>query len=106
MNLSERPNRHRSAPIVRWDDAARAQLRSSSGDLVETIAARGEADVFVGLVERRLDPAYRLARAILLADQEAEDAVQDACLAAWRERRSLRDHARFDAWFDRILINR
>jgi RNA polymerase sigma-70 factor (ECF subfamily) len=73
---------------------------------VETIAARGEADVFVGLVERRLDPAYRLARAILLADQEAEDAVQDACLAAWRERRSLRDHARFDAWFDRILINR
>jgi len=23
-----------------------------------------------------------------------------------RERRSLRDHARFDAWFDRILINR
>ena len=73
---------------------------------MESIAARGEADVFVGLIERHLDPAYRLARAILLADQEAEDAVQDACLAAWRERRSLRDHARFEAWFDRILINR
>ena len=43
---------------------------------MESIAARGEADVFVRLVERHLGPAYRLARAILLADQEAEDAVQ------------------------------
>jgi RNA polymerase sigma-70 factor (ECF subfamily) len=49
--------------------------------------------------------AYRLARAILLDDAEAEDAVQDACLAAWRRRSSLRDEALFTTWFDRILIN-
>jgi len=49
--------------------------------------------------------AYRLARAILLDDAEAEDAVQDACLAAWRRRSSLRDEALFSTWFDRILIN-
>jgi RNA polymerase sigma-70 factor (ECF subfamily) len=49
--------------------------------------------------------AYRLARAILLDDAEAEDAVQDACLAAWRKHSSLRDGALFTTWFDRILIN-
>ena len=58
-----------------------------------------------GLVTARVTDAYRLARAILLDDTEAEDAVQEASLAAWRRRDSLRDPARFEPWFDRILIN-
>jgi RNA polymerase sigma factor (sigma-70 family) len=57
------------------------------------------------LVLAHLGDAYRLARAILLDDHEAEDAVQEASLSAWRRQRSLRDRDRFDAWFDRILIN-
>jgi len=57
------------------------------------------------LIDRRVEPAYRLARAILLDDGEAEDVVQDAALTAWRGRAGLRDGARFDAWFDRIVIN-
>jgi RNA polymerase sigma factor (sigma-70 family) len=72
---------------------------------VETVAARDAADDFVGLIERRIDPAYRLARAILADEAEAEDAVQDACIAAWRRRRSLRERTSFDPWFDRIVIN-
>ena len=64
----------------------------------------GAIDI-VGLVTARVADAYRLARAILLDDAEAEDAVQEASLAAWRRRDSLRDPARFDAWFDRILVN-
>lgn len=63
-----------------------------------------EKDALVALAERGLGPAYRLARAILLDDQEAEDAVQDACVAAWRRRSSLRDRQRFGPWFDRIVI--
>ena len=66
--------------------------------------SEGGADV-VGLVLARLRDAYRLARAILLDDGEAEDAVQEASLAAWRRQGSLRDAARFDVWFDRILVN-
>ena len=66
----------------------------------------GREDPLARRVEERLRPAYRLARAILLDDADAEDAVQDACLVAWRERSSLRDPDRFGAWFDRILINR
>ena len=57
------------------------------------------------LVLARLDDSFRLARAILLDDGEAEDAVQEASLSAWRRRSSLRDMDRFDAWFDRILVN-
>ncbi len=57
------------------------------------------------LVVARLGDSYRLARAILLDDSEAEDAVQEASLSAWRRRTSLRDADRFDAWFDRILVN-
>lgn len=58
-----------------------------------------------GLVMARLGDSYRLARAILLDEGEAEDAVQEASLAAWRHRDSLRDEGRFDAWFERILVN-
>jgi len=66
----------------------------------------GTGDIDVGrLVLAHLGDAYRLARAILLDDHEAEDAVQEASLAAWRKHRSLRDRASFDAWFDRILVN-
>ena len=72
---------------------------------MDSVVEQGRSEVFVGLVERRLVVAYRLARAILLDGAEAEDAVQDACLAAWRSRASLRDPARFEAWFDRILVN-
>jgi RNA polymerase sigma-70 factor (ECF subfamily) len=57
------------------------------------------------LVMARIGDAYRLARAILLDDTEAEDAVQEAALVAWRRFGSLRDPASFDAWFDRILVN-
>jgi RNA polymerase sigma-70 factor (ECF subfamily) len=70
---------------------------------VAVVTERG-ADVG-SLVMARLGDAYRLARAILLDDGEAEDAVQEASLSAWRRQRSLRDPAKFEAWFDRILIN-
>lgn len=63
------------------------------------------ADTFRELVDRHLDAAYRLAGVILNDRVEAEDAVHDAAVAAWRGFPGLRDPARFDAWFRRILVN-
>ena len=64
------------------------------------------ARTFDALVDRRaLDRAYRTARLILLDPVEAEDATHDAALAAWRRFGELRDPARFEAWFGRILVN-
>lgn len=56
-------------------------------------------------IEAHLDRAYRLAKAILADGGEAEDAVQEASLLAWRRGDSLRDPTRFEAWFERILVN-
>ena len=66
--------------------------------------ARRDA-AFLLLANEHLDRAYRLARAILRDAVEAQDATHDAFVQAWRKWDSLRDPERFDAWFDRILIN-
>jgi RNA polymerase sigma-70 factor, ECF subfamily len=72
---------------------------------LEAVAVTEQGADVGSLVLRRIGDSYRLARAILLDDAEAEEAVQEASLAAWRQRRSLRDPDRFDQWFDRILVN-
>lgn len=60
---------------------------------------------FEQLLERHLADAYRLA-ALLLSDRtEAEDVTHDAAIRAWEAWPSLRDVSRFDAWFQRILVN-
>ena len=48
---------------------------------------------------------YRVARTILQADADCEDAVQEALARAWRFRDSLREELYFDTWLVRILIN-
>jgi RNA polymerase sigma factor (sigma-70 family) len=60
---------------------------------------------FVRLADEHLDRAYRLARAILRDPVEAQDATHDAFVQAWRRWDTLRDRSRFEAWFDRILVN-
>ena len=79
----------------------------STGDLTLLERARaGDADAFERLMDARLDRAYRMAFAILRTDWDARDACQDAFVAAWRELPRLRDITRFDAWLDRIVVNR
>jgi RNA polymerase sigma-70 factor, ECF subfamily len=62
-------------------------------------------DAFVRLADEHLDKAYRLARAILRDPVEAQDATHDAFVQAWRKWETLRDRSKFEAWFDRILVN-
>ena len=57
------------------------------------------------MADQRLDGSYRLATAILGDASQSQDAVHDAVLLAWERWSSLRDQARFDAWFDRIVVN-
>lgn len=71
---------------------------------IETARA-DRAAAFRTFVDRRLDEHYRLAAVILGDSVEAEDAVHDAAVLAWRRWSSLRDRNRFDAWFGRILVN-
>ena len=64
-----------------------------------------QAAAFRWLADRHLDSSYRLARAIMRNSAEAEDATHDAFIQAWRHWGELRDSARFEQWFTRILVN-
>jgi RNA polymerase sigma-70 factor (ECF subfamily) len=68
-------------------------------------AARGDAAAFDALIRPRLDRLFRMAMAITRHEVDARDAVQEACVLAWRELPRLRDPARFDAWMSQILVN-
>ena len=68
-----------------------------------SVAARRQR--FLGRARPALDRAYRLAGLLLSSAPEAEDAVQDALVIAWQRFDDLREADRFDAWFDRIVVN-
>jgi len=70
---------------------------------VEQTSPRAQA--FVRLADEHLDASYRLARAIMRDPADAQDATHDAFVQAWRKWSTLRDPARFQQWFDRILVN-
>lgn len=72
-------------------------------DEPDALTARREA--FERLTDQRLGRAYRLASLILRDRSDAEDAVHDAAVVAWSRFDELRDPARFEAWFDRIVVN-
>ncbi len=63
------------------------------------------ATAFAALLDRGLETHYRLAAVILGDPVEAEDAVHDAAVVAWRSFAGLRERDRFEAWFGRILVN-
>lgn len=71
----------------------------------ERVYARPREVAFARLADAHLARAYRLAALLLGSELDAQDAVQDAAAAAWRSFPDLRDVERFDAWFDRILVN-
>ena len=78
-------------------------MADSRPTVVEPPTERAQA--FLRLADHHLDAAYRLARAILRDPTEAQDATHDAFEQAWRKWPTLRDPARFEPWFDRILVN-
>ena len=78
---------------------------ATDAQLVER-AGFGDEVAFGQLVEGRIDRAFRTATAILGNEADARDATQDAFTSAWVNLPRLRDVERFDAWLNRILMNR
>jgi RNA polymerase sigma factor (sigma-70 family) len=71
--------------------------------LVEQAMA-GDHDAFAELARARIGRLYAVAVLILRDPGRAEDATQEALVAAWRDLSSLRDPDRFDAWLRRLLV--
>ena len=76
----------------------------SDADLAGRIAAHDQA-AFVLLMRRYNQLLYRTARSILRDDAEAEDALQDAYLQAYRAIGQFRGDAKLATWLTRIVIN-
>lgn len=70
------------------------------------MAFRAELDDFGSFYERSYPAAYRTAWAILRDRGSAGDVVQEAYLAAYRERARFRGEAPAQAWLLRIVVNR
>lgn len=69
-------------------------------------ALDGDPSAFAALIERHALRAYRIAYVIAGNHHDAEDAVQEACLTAYRTLGTLRDPQAFAAWFGQIAANR
>jgi RNA polymerase sigma-70 factor, ECF subfamily len=76
----------------------------NEASLVRSIAAgdRGAFTVLMRTHNRRL---YRLARASLGDHAEAEDAVQDAYLSAYRSIGAFRGESTLSTWLSRLVLN-
>jgi RNA polymerase sigma-70 factor (ECF subfamily) len=68
-------------------------------------AMGGDEEAFDMLVDRIGASLYAVARRVLRDPSLAEDATQQALLAAWRNLPQLRDPERFEAWTYRLLVN-
>jgi RNA polymerase sigma-70 factor (ECF subfamily) len=69
-------------------------------------AQEGDARSFELLARRHRAPLYRLASRVMGDPTEAEDALQEAMLDAWRRIGSFRGDSAFGTWMYRIVVNR
>lgn len=80
-------------------------MEPSDSELVLRARA-GKTAAFARLVERHHRACLRFALRMLGTRQDAEEAVQDAFLRAYRSLDRYEDRNRFRAWLFRILVNR
>ena len=83
---------------------------SGHGDLDDAVlsarAAEGDDEAFALLVHRWSPPLLGLAYHLLGSVPDAEEAVQDAFIRAWRRLPEFRGDAAFGTWMYRIATNR
>src|SRR5215813_10900790 len=73
-------------------------------ELVRRVAAH-DHEAFRVLMKRHNQMLYRAARSILKNEAEAEDAVQEAYMQAYRAMGDFRGDAKLSTWLVRIVVN-
>ena len=98
-----------SAAIVlepQWPLPMRSDAAKGATERDHVIAAQqGSETAFAELVRLHHRRAYAVARAIVLSHEDAEDAVQDGFLHAYRALDRFRSDQPFGAWLNRIVAN-
>ena len=81
-------------------------LRDAADEVVVARVLAGQTDAYRVLVERYRQQYARLAVRMLGDRQDAEEALQDAFVRAFRSLEKCDDPAKFGSWLYRILMNR
>jgi len=81
-----------------------SETRDAESALLERILA-GDSAAFAELMRRYNRRLYRVARSVLRDDMEAEDALQDAYLQAYRALPGFRGQSSLATWLTRIVVN-
>src|SRR5215469_17840506 len=81
-----------------------AQMQMSDEEAVSRIL-NGESALFEVIMRRYNQRLYRVARAILRDDHEAEDVMQDAYVRAYEHLEQFAGRAAFATWLTRIAIH-
>jgi len=84
--------------------AAIEQVEQSDEDVIREVLA-GNTAMFELLMRRYNERVYRAARAIVRAEQDAEDVMQQAYVNAFTHLDQFNGSARFSTWLTRIAIN-
>jgi RNA polymerase sigma-70 factor (ECF subfamily) len=69
-------------------------------------AIHGDAEAFEMVIRKMSRPLFAIAFGALQNREEAEDAVQDAFVKAWKSSWHVRDPEKFPAWISTIVRNR
>src|SRR5579864_3842936 len=69
-------------------------------------AIHGDREAFEMIIRTQSRPLFAVAYGILQNREEAEDAVQDALVKAWKSRWRVRDPEKFPAWLCTIARHR
>jgi RNA polymerase sigma-70 factor (ECF subfamily) len=85
--------------------AVRATKQDASDVQIAQRIAADDRSAFGLLMRRHNQLLYRTARSILRDDADAEDAVQDAYVHAYRAMRSFRGDSKLSTWLVRIVVN-
>lgn len=94
------------SPPTTASAAALAAVDPRDDDLaIARRIAAGDRAAFIELMRRHNRRLYRLARATLRDDTEAEDALQEAYLAAYRSIAQFRGDANLATWLSRMVLN-
>ncbi len=83
----------------------RARLERWSDEEIVARVIEGDTALFEIIMRRYNQRLYRVARAILRDDGEAEDVMQDAYVRAYQHLRQFEGRAQFSTWLTRIAVH-
>jgi len=86
------------------NDKVQQQLELGDAEVIARVLA-GETALYEIIMRRYNERLYRVARAILRDDGEAEDVMQDAYVRAYKSLAQFEGRSAFATWLTRIAVN-